>query len=227
MNHKVPDGARSPGHITTHPVSGGAAPEAWTLQAVARAKQGDAHAVRQLYSRFAPAVRQYVASLVRDADLADDVVQTTFLKVLTRIGRYEARDVPFEGWLLRVARNAAYDELRRRRVREAAPLADHDGSGLAPAAVRDRSDVPDALEKLPAAWREVLVLRHVVGLSVTEVAERLGTDRRSVLALQDRACASLRAALRGGVPAPGPVASARFVRHRERSLDRPLIEQLG
>lgn len=222
MNHTTPDGARSPGFTITHPVVGDATPEARTLQVIARAKQGDTHAVRHLYSRFAPAVRQYVASLVHDADTVDDVVQTTFLKVLTKIDRYEARDVPFEAWLLRVARNAAYDELRRRRVRDALPLAEGDGiDGVK----WERSEVPDALEQLPAAWREVLVLRHVVGLSVTEVAERLGTDRRSVLGLQDRACAALRATLRG--EAPAPPTSSRFVRHRERSAHRPLIQRLG
>src|SRR3954453_4449026 len=105
----------------------GTAPEARPLQAVAQVKRGDRQAVRHLYTRYAPEVRTYVASIVRDADVVDDVVQTTFLKLLTGIHGYEPGRVPFEAWLFRVARNTAFDELRRRRPRNAVPITERDG----------------------------------------------------------------------------------------------------
>src|SRR3954447_5991359 len=80
MNHKALAGARRPLDHQRTPARE-ATHEAWTLQAVARAKQGDRSAVRYLYNRHAPTVRHYAASLLRDADLVDDVVQTTFLKL--------------------------------------------------------------------------------------------------------------------------------------------------
>jgi RNA polymerase sigma-70 factor (ECF subfamily) len=200
--------------------AGEAATEAWTLRVVASAKHGDRQAVRWLYSRYAAGVRMYVGSLLRDADAVEDVVQTTFLKVLTRIDRYEARDVPFEAWLLRVARNAAFDELRRRRTRESLPILEGD-------AVVEADDLGpalwEALDRLPAAWREVLVLRHVVGLSVAEVAERLGSTTKAVSALQERACAGLRECM-SGAPAPR---TGRFEPRRRSSESRPVVEQLG
>ena len=88
------------------------AAEAWTLQVVARIKQGDRQAVRHLYARHAPAVRTAVAAMLRDPDAVDDVVQTTFLRLRTRLDGYQPDDVPFETWLLRIARNAAIDESR-------------------------------------------------------------------------------------------------------------------
>src|SRR4051794_34119448 len=202
----------------------GEADEAWTLRAVARAKRGDRQAVRWLYSRYAGGVRVYLASLLRDPDAVEDVVQTTFLKVLTRIDRYEPREVPFEAWLLRVARNAAFDELRRRRSRDSLPILEGD-------AVVEPDDLGpalwDALERLPLAWREVLVLRHVVGLSVAEIADRLGTTPKAVGALQERACAGLRASLGGGAGAAAPRPGRFTPRDGRAPSGRRLIERLG
>jgi RNA polymerase sigma-70 factor (ECF subfamily) len=188
--------------------------EAWTLQVVARVKQGDRQAVRHLYARYAPAVRTSVAPILRDPDAVDDVVQTTFLKLLTRLDAYQPGDVPFEAWLLRVARNAAIDELRRRRRRDSVPMSDGDGAQAGPSA----PELPVALDRLPAAYREVLLLRHVVGLSVQETADRLGTTPRTVRTLQERACAALRAEL--AAQAPGE--------HRRRpAVARPVVERLA
>src|SRR4051794_23533636 len=95
---------------------GAASPEAWTLEVVARVKRGDRPALRQLYARHAPVVRSHVAPLLRDAGGVDDVVQTTFLRLAARLDAYEPGAVPFEAWLLRIAREAALDEEHRRRA---------------------------------------------------------------------------------------------------------------
>ena len=57
--------------------------------AVRRAQRGDGDALRFLYLRYAATVRRCAAALLQDADAAEDVVQITFLKVLTRLGSYE------------------------------------------------------------------------------------------------------------------------------------------
>ena len=61
-----------------------------------------------------------------------------------------------------------------------------------PATVLDRLDLHDALEKLPASQREVLILRFFVGLSAQEVAEAMGKGRPAVYSLQARAILALR-----------------------------------
>jgi len=164
-------------------------------QAIARAKAGDAGALHFLYVRFADDVCGYVASIVRDRHEAEDITQTLFLKLLTKIQRYEQREVPFAAWILRVARNAALDHVRARR---ALPFEDVRTSD----AGREDEDFERgqalrwALEHLPSEQREVLALRHIAGLSPGEIARRLGKTESAVHGLHHRGRAALQAALR-------------------------------
>ena len=98
--------------------------EQLVIAAVARAKEGDADALRYLYLRYADNVYGYVCSIVRDEWEAEDVTQHIFAKLLTQLARYEPRVVPFSAWILRVAHNAAVDHVRARRP---VPI-DHDHS---------------------------------------------------------------------------------------------------
>ena len=89
--------------------------ERLVVAAVARAKDGDADALRFLYLRYADNVYGYVCSIVRDEHEAEDITQHIFAKLLTSLERYEPRVVPFSAWVLRVAHNAAIDHMRSRR----------------------------------------------------------------------------------------------------------------
>jgi RNA polymerase sigma-70 factor (ECF subfamily) len=170
-------------------------------RAVVLAKRGDRLALRFLYCTYSPIVRRYVAALLRDPHDAEDVTQTTFLKLMTSLDRYEPGDAPFEAWLLRVARNAAFDELRRRRASRAAELAEGDGVvEFDPDARTGR--IADALASLPPAQRDVLVLRHLAGLSPVEIAERLDRSEAAVNILHHRGSAKLRDALTAVGAAP-------------------------
>src|SRR5215207_5098908 len=91
------------------------AAELLVLSAVARARTGDADALRFLYLRYADNVYGYVCSIVRDEHEAEDVTQHIFAKLLTTLDRFEPRQVPFSAWILRVAHNAAIDHMRTRR----------------------------------------------------------------------------------------------------------------
>jgi RNA polymerase sigma-70 factor (ECF subfamily) len=164
-------------------------------QAVARAKEGDREAVRFLYLQYADNVYGYVRSIVRDDFEAEDVTQQVFAKLMTAIDKYQAREVSFSAWIMRVARNVAVDHLRRRRavpceeVRELEPTAEED-------AARNRSlMLRDALAALPDEQREVVVLRHLVGLSPGEIAGRLGRTEPSIHGLHHRGRGALRTAL--------------------------------
>ena len=162
------------------------------LAAVARAKDGDADALRYLYLRYADNVYGYVCSIVRDEYEAEDITQHIFAKLLTSLPRYEPRVVPFSAWILRVAHNAAIDHMRARRpvpVEEVLPSEEPDeGDGG-----RERfADLRVALSALPDEQRDVIVLRFLVGLSPGEVAERLGRSEDAVHGLQHRGRRRLR-----------------------------------
>jgi RNA polymerase sigma-70 factor, ECF subfamily len=166
--------------------------EQLVLAAVARAKEGDADALRFLYLRYADNVYGYVCSIVRDEFEAEDVTQQIFAKLLTSLERYEPRVVPFSAWVLRVAHNAAIDHVRARRP---VPLEEvHPPDAMADdARGRERfADLRLALDALPPEQRDVLVLRFLVGLTPREVAERMGRSEDAVHGLQHRGRRRLR-----------------------------------
>ena len=165
-----------------------------TQAAVARAKAGDPEGLHYLYVRFADDVLRYVTGLVRDHHEAEDITQNVFAKLMRAIKKYEERAVPFDAWILRVARNAALDHLRAKRAipTEEVRLAD---TGRAETALDRGQALRQALESLPEDQREVLVLRHIVGLSPIEIADTLDKSESSVHGLHHRGRRSLRANL--------------------------------
>jgi RNA polymerase sigma-70 factor (ECF subfamily) len=176
-------------------------------QAIARAKEGDQEALRFLYLRYADNVFGYVSSLLRNEHDAEDVTQQVFAKLITSLHKYEERKVPFAAWILRVARNMAIDHLRQRRavpceeVRELDPRereeTDYDRSAT----------LMSALAMLPDDQREVVVLRHLVGLTPAEIAGRMGRTEPAVHGLHHRGRGALRSTLSESNCAPTVMAA--------------------
>jgi RNA polymerase sigma-70 factor, ECF subfamily len=177
------------------------APADLVYDAVARAKEGDINALHFLYVRFAENVYASAQSIVHDTHAAEDVTQVVFTKLMTAIQKYERRDVPFAAWITRVARNVALDHIRASRPIPLAEVRTSDEGGEQIDFERALS-LRDALELLPAEQREVLVLRHVAGLSPAEIADRLGKTEASIHGLHHRGRGALRAALRDLEAAP-------------------------
>jgi RNA polymerase sigma-70 factor (ECF subfamily) len=170
------------------------APDNLVYHAVARAKEGDMNALHFLYVRFADDVCSYVRSIVRDPHAAEDITQVVFAKMMKAIQKYERRDVPFAAWIIRVARNVALDHIRASRQIPLAEVRTSDEGGEQVGFERGLC-LREALERLPSDQREVLVLRHVAGLSPGEIAERLGKTEASIHGLHHRGRGALRAAL--------------------------------
>jgi RNA polymerase sigma-70 factor (ECF subfamily) len=154
-------------------------------RAVARAKQGDSDAVRFLYMRYADNVYGYVRTIVRDHHDAEDVTQQVFAKLMTAISKYEPRGVPFVAWLLRMSHNVAVDAVRARRTTPVEEIFGADDASCEDAPERARS-LHAAFAALPEDQRQVVVLRHVLGLSPVEIAEQLGRTHSSVYGLHHR-----------------------------------------
>ncbi len=173
---------------------------------IARAQAGDREALGQLYARYADSVFCRVNRILRDSHEAEDVTHQVFLKLMSVLPRYERRKVPFSAWLMRVAHNAALDAERKRRpvhcedVRDARP---HDDDEY-----QRGCSLRDALAALPAAQRRVIILRHVVGLSATEIAERLGKTTGSIHALDQRGRRTLQGDLTELGSAPATLAAS-------------------
>jgi RNA polymerase sigma factor (sigma-70 family) len=136
---------------------------------------------------------------------AEDIVQETFLRAYSALGGYSApriRALRLRSWLLTIALNLWRNELRRRARHPVAP-----GHGLEEEA--ERADGPEvevlrreadddvavALRSLPEIYRAPVVLRHVIGLPVVEIAEVLDRPTGTVKAQVSRGLAILRASV--------------------------------
>jgi len=179
-----------------------AAHPALLTRAIARAKEGDVTAVHFLYVTFADDVCGYVRSIVEDAHEAEDITQNVFAKLMGgAIQKYEPRAVPFAAWILRVSRNVALDHLRAHRQIPFEEIRTDD-EGHEQIGFERSQCLRDALGGLPQEQREVLVLRHVAGLSPKEIAVRLDKTEASIHGLHHRGRDALCKALRESNAAP-------------------------
>jgi RNA polymerase sigma-70 factor (ECF subfamily) len=178
-------------------------------QLLRRAKRHDPDALGELAQAFSPRVYGLLYRLTGSRDAAEDYLQETFLRVVRNIATYE-HEGRFEAWLFRIAANLARDHARQSRRRGTMRSLDGAEESANPAALsRDAARRPgEALERaereqrlgaslaaLPAADREVLLLRHFSGLSFREVADLLKIPLGTALARAHRALKKLRAEL--------------------------------
>ena len=164
---------------------------------VADAQAGDTWAFGMIFDHFHEPVHRYIASRVHRPADAEDLTQHVFVKALEALPRYEARGIPFGGWLFRLARNAVIDHVRTRHehaeLDSVAGWTDGDAGPDEIAAVRQELDaIGEALATLTDDQREAITLRFFAGLSAREAADAMGKQEGTVRGLQFRAIASLR-----------------------------------
>ena len=152
----------------------------------------------ELYRASRDDLYAYVASLLRDRAAAEDVTAAAFERAYRRRRTFNARRGSARGWLFGIARNAALDELRRRK-RVAGLAADpadvtmvtpEEGAERAVA----RAAVRAALTDLEPRDRELIALRFFAGLSNRELARVLGVSESNAGTLLHRAVSKLRKA---------------------------------
>jgi len=154
--------------------------------------------VEALYRASRDDVYAYVAALLRDRAAAEDVTALAFERALRRRRTYRERRGSARAWLFGIARNAALDELRRRR-RVAALTIDPEDVQAAPVeddldlALR-RAAVRDGLATLDPHDRELIALKFHAGLSNGELAAVLGVSESNAGTQLHRAMQKLRKA---------------------------------
>jgi RNA polymerase sigma-70 factor (ECF subfamily) len=153
---------------------------------VLTAVAGRESAFEELVRRYQRPIASYVYRMVGDYDAALDLTQEVFIKVYNSLDRYRS-EFKFSTWIYKIAHNAAIDHLRRHSVRDQILTAGIDGSRseiviesrrLTPEQESEReerrSEIESVVQSLPAAYRELIVLRHSHDLSYDEIAEVTG-----------------------------------------------------
>ena len=172
--------------------------DAWRERAIRDAVLGgDAAAWRALYdahfARLADYARWRCGGL---ADLADDVIQETWLTAVRRLRSFDPRRGPFFAWLCGIAANAARNAVRGRRrfLRRTTPLAS-DPPARDQEADRDKAErVAVALAALPDKYEAVLRAKYLDRQTVEQIAEAWGVSAKGIESLLSRARQAFREA---------------------------------
>jgi RNA polymerase sigma factor (sigma-70 family) len=146
---------------------------------VALVARGEEDALAALYDRFGRTAYGLALRVVRDAELAEDVVQEAFLSLWRTAGRFVPERARAGTWLLTLVHRRAVDLVRREERRraepiESAPEAADAAAEEAPWLRLERERVRAALASLPDAQREAIELAYYGGFTQAELADRLG-----------------------------------------------------
>ncbi len=166
---------------------------------------GDNSAISQLIDRHSKRVRDYIYVMVKDRDVADDIFQETFIKVVRVIdeGRYTDNG-KFLSWVLRIAHNQVIDYFRMNKQQQniSESEAGYDllnNRKFAEANVEDKlvagqieEDVRRLVEALPDEQREVVKMRYYGGLSFKEIADQTDVSINTALGRMRYALINLR-----------------------------------
>lgn len=183
---------------------------------IRRAKARSQEAWTEIYECNHPKLFRYVLARVGDQHIAEDLTATVFVEALKSIDSYASRGRPLLAWLYSIARNvvnyhhrshlrrvargllgAVLPQLRgsrRARDRPEEGAASVNGAGELgdPASAVERWDLRQAVSRLSADQRDVIILRYFVGLTTPEAARVVGKQERAVYSLQTRAIKALR-----------------------------------
>lgn len=173
-------------------------------EVVERLKRRDPKALEEVYNRFGKLVYSVILRVVRDAAIAEDLTQETFIRVWNRVHAFDVERGKFGSWMLAVARNRAIDHLRSVEGRMQQNLLELNASDQPGLFVSMEEEVlnSDRGQKLRAAFegltqnqRAVIELAYFEGLSQSEMAVKLNQPLGTVKTWTRAALKTLRDAI--------------------------------
>lgn len=195
---------------------------------ISRAKNRDATAISELYHRYAGLILRYLYLRVAEHELAQDLTQEVFIKVIYGIERFEYRDEKsFLGWLYTIAANILHSHHRRRRVVSTSldtqdDLVDQRSQDHV-RSLTERLALQQAIGQLTHDQQQVVTLRFFADMSNGEIAGLLRRTEGAVKAIQHRALQSLQRILSRESEEYGPRSLPREAPQRgPRLLEREL-----
>lgn len=170
---------------------------------VNQAKQ-DANAFGVLYERYVDRIYAYIYNRVHNNQEAEDLTARTFYRALSKLDSYEDRGLPFSAWLYRIAHNLVANYHRDHSRRQFVPLEVVNLPGQRrdePEEVIEREEdhetLWEAIERLPAERRDLLIYKFGNRLSNLEIGDLMNKSEGAIKSLYFRTLAALRKELKG------------------------------
>ncbi|MCW0481965.1 RNA polymerase sigma factor [Gaoshiqia sediminis] len=166
---------------------------------------GDQSAIETLVGRHQHRVFTYIVLIVKNQQLAEDIFQDTFIKVIRSLktGKY-TENGKFVSWVLRIAHNLIIDHFRKEKLQNTTSNEDSEydlfnSPRFSDENIEDqlvfeqiRSDIRRLIDELPDDQRQVIIMRHYLGLSFKEIAERTDVSINTALGRMRYALINLR-----------------------------------
>ena len=167
--------------------------------------KGSAHSIEILINRHKNKVYTYIYLIVKNEQLAEDIFQDTFIKVIKSLkaGKYKDNG-KFVSWVIRIAHNLIIDHFRKEKQLSTLSNDSYEtdlfnskkwsDKTVEEIIIRDQidSDVRMLVDKLPEDQREVILLRHYGELSFKEIAEQTNVSINTALGRMRYALINLR-----------------------------------
>ncbi len=179
------------------------------FELVNRYIDGEVSCIETLITRHKDKVYTYILLIVKDSQLAEDIFQDTFIKVIRSLqkGKYQEKGI-FLSWVIRIAHNLIIDHFRKAKhlktisndrsevdLFNSKKLADKNIEDIL---IQDQitNDVRQLIELLPEDQRQVILLRHYGGLSFKEISEQTNVSINTALGRMRYALINLRKLIR-------------------------------
>ena len=162
---------------------------------------GDDNGLREIIDIYYNGLTLYICGIVKDISVTEDIVQETFVKIAVKKPKFDPK-ASFKTWLFTIARNMAYNYVKRYRSRMSdQPIEDHitlsDGTDLEKEYLKTQRniDLHEAMKKLNTDYFQVLYLMYFEDLDTEEIASIMHRSKRQIGDLVYRSKKSLKSIL--------------------------------
>lgn len=168
-------------------------------------RHGEANAFDALVKRHIGPIYRYLFRITQDQHSAEDLAQETFIKAWKNLSRFDIKR-PFNVWLFTIARNTAFDYLKKKKALTFSDLEGQEGEDTFAESIKDErplslevlenkeraADLDAALAQLPPNTRSVVLLHNTENMTFQEIAEAMNEPLNTVKSRYRRALESLR-----------------------------------
>ncbi len=166
---------------------------------------GDKDGIEKLINRHKTKVYTYILLVVKNQQLAEDIFQDTFIKVIRSLvdGKYKDNG-RFASWVIRIAHNLIIDHFRKEKQINTLSNDDYEADifnsrklsdqNIEDVLIKDQitNDVRQLIDELPEEQKQVILLRHYGGMSFKEIAEQTDVSINTALGRMRYALINLR-----------------------------------